>query len=96
MNTYYLSLYFLFIASLSQALIGGFALKSSLQRDLPTDRRRMWVAFSIGALLIALHHSFTLNLAAQTGLYDFSQAALAVLGGLATTFAVWQLRRLKS
>jgi len=95
MNTYYLSLYFLVIASLCQAMIGGLTLKSSLQRKLPTDRRRMWAAFSLGALLLALHHSYTLNLAAQTGLYDFSQATLALLGGLATTFAVWQLRRLK-
>jgi len=95
MNTYYLSLYFLVIASLCQAMIGGLTLKSSLQRKLPTDRRRMWAAFSLGALFLALHHSYTLNLAAQTGLYDFSQALLALLGGLATTFAVWQLRRLK-
>ena len=95
MNTYYLSLYFLVIAALCQAVIGGLTLKSSLQRKLPTDRRRMWAAFSLGALLLALHHSYTLNLAAQTGLYDFSQATLALLGGLATTFAVWQLRQLK-
>ena len=40
MNTYLLSLYFLFIAALSQALIGGLALKSSLQRDLPRERWR--------------------------------------------------------
>ncbi|PKO42854.1 MAG: hypothetical protein CVU31_14005 [Betaproteobacteria bacterium HGW-Betaproteobacteria-4] len=95
MNTYLLSLYFLFVASLSQALIGGFALKSSLARHLPSDRRRMWAAFSIGALLLALHHSYTLNLAAQTGLYDFSQATLALLAGLATSYAVWRLRQLK-
>lgn len=95
MNTYLLSLYFLFIAALSQALIGGFALKSSLQRDLPRERWRLWVALSIGTLLLALHHSYTLNLALQTGLYDFRQATLVMLAGLATSFVVWQLRRLK-
>jgi hypothetical protein len=95
MNTYLLSLYFLVIAALSQALIGGFALKSSLQRDLPRERRRLWVALSIGTLLLALHHSYTLNLALQTGLYDFRQATLVMLAGLATSFAVWQIRRLK-
>jgi hypothetical protein len=95
MNTYLLSLYFLFVAALSQALIGGFALKSSLQSDLPRERWRLWVALSIGTLLLALHHSYTLNLALQTGLYDFRQAALVMLAGLATSFAVWQLRRLK-
>lgn len=95
MNTYLLSLYFLFVAALSQALIGGFALKSSLQRDLPRERWRLWVALSIGTLLLALHHSYTLNLALQTGLYDFRQAMLVMLAGLATSFAVWQLRRLK-
>lgn len=95
MNTYLLSLYFLFIAALSQALIGGFALKSSLQRDLPRERWRLWVALSIGTLLLALHHSYTLNLALQTGLYDFRQATLVMLARLATSFVVWQLRRLK-
>ena len=95
MNTYLLSLYFLFVAALSQALSGGFALKSSLQRDLPSARWRLWVALSIGTLLLALHHSYTLNLALQTGLYDFRQATLVMLAGLATSFAVWQLRRLK-
>jgi hypothetical protein len=95
MNTYQLSLYFLFVAALSQALIGGFALKSSLQRDLPSERWRLWFALSIGTLLLALHHSYTLNLALQTGLYDFRQATLVMLAGLATSFAVWQLRRLK-
>jgi hypothetical protein len=92
MNTYLLSVYLLFIAALSQALIGGFALKFALQRELPTWHWRMWVAFSIGALLLALHHSYTLNLALQTGLYDFRQATLVMLAGLATSVAVWQLR----
>jgi hypothetical protein len=55
----------------------------------------MWAAFSIGALLLALHHSYSLNLAAQTGLYDFREATLALLSGLATGVAVWQLRRLQ-
>ena len=96
MNTYQLSLYFLFVAALSQALIGGFALKSSLQRNLPSERWRLWVALSVGTLLLALHHSYTLNLALQTGLYDFRQATLVMLAGLATSYAVWLLRRLKS
>ena len=96
MNTYQLSLYFLFVAALSQATIGGFALKFSLQRDLPSERWRLWVALSVGTLLLALHHSYTLNLALQTGLYDFRQATLVMLAGLATSYAVWLLRRLKS
>ena len=50
MNAYLLSVYFLLIAALSQALIGGFALKFSLQRDLPTRQWRMWVAFSVGCI----------------------------------------------
>ena len=94
MNSYLLTIYFLLTAAVCQALIGAFALKSSMKRGLPTDRRRMWAAFSIGALLLALHHGYTLNLAAQTGLYDFRQATLAMLGALATTFAIWQIRRL--
>jgi hypothetical protein len=93
MSTYTLSLYFLATAAICQALIGGFALKSTLQRDQPSNRRRMWAAFSIGALLLALNNSYTLNLAAQTGLYDFRQATLLMLGGLATAVALWLLRR---
>jgi hypothetical protein len=93
MNTYLLSIYFLFTAALCQSLIGGFALKSSLQRDLPSDRRRMWIAFSIGALLLALHHSYTLHLAAKSGLYDFRQATLSLLCGFASAYAIWQLRK---
>jgi hypothetical protein len=96
MNAYLLSVYFLLIAALSQALIGGFALKFSLQRNLPTRQWRMWVAFGVGTLLLALHHSYTLNLALQTGLYDFRQAILVMLAALATSFAVWQLRPPKS
>lgn len=92
MNTYLLSIYFLFIAALSQAAIGALAFKFSLQRDLPAARWRMWVAFSIGALLLALHHGNTLHLAAKSGLYDFQQAVLALLAGLATSYVVWQLR----
>ncbi|MBS1144720.1 MAG: hypothetical protein H6R14_2126 [Proteobacteria bacterium] len=93
MNTYLLSIYFLFIAALSQALLGGYALKCSLQRNQTTDRRRMWAALSIGTLLLALHHSHTLRLASQTGLYDFQQATLVMLAGLASCLAIWLLRR---
>lgn len=93
MNTYLLSIGFLFIAAFCQALIGGFAVKYSLQRSLPSQHRRMWTAFSLGALLLALHHGHMLSLATKTGLYDFSQATLAMLGGLVTGFAVWLLSR---
>jgi len=95
MSSYLLTLYFLFIAALSQALIGGFALKFALQRDLPARHWRMWVALSVGTLLLSLHHSHTLHIAAKTGLYDFRQAILAMLAGLATSYAIWQLRQLK-
>ena len=95
MNSYLLSLFCLFLATLANLLVGGFALKFSLQRDLPTERWRMWIAFSIGTLFLALHHGRTLHLAAQTGLYDFRQAIVAMLGGLAIAYAMRQLRRLQ-
>ena len=50
----------------------------------------------VGCLQRRLHHSYTLNLALQTGLYDFRQAILVMLAALATSFAVWQLRPPKS
>ena len=93
MNHYILTLYLLFAALLCQALISGLALNCCLQRDQPAGRRVMWLAFSSGALLLALNHGSALDLAVETGIYDFRQAALAMFGGLLTAFAVWQLKR---
>lgn len=93
MNAYLLSIYFLFAAAACQSLTGALALKSWLAPEQSSARRHMWLAFSLGATLLALHHGYTLSLAAQTGLYDFRQATLAMLSGLFSLFAIIQLRR---
>jgi len=94
MNPYLFSIYFLYAAAACQALAGTLAVLSWLARGQSGARRRMWLAFSLGAVLLAVHHGYTLSLAAQTGLYDFRQATLAMLSGLLTVFAIVQLRRL--
>ena len=93
MNAYLLSICFLFAAAACQALAGALALQSWLGREQPGTRRRMWLAFSLASTLLAVHHGYTLSLAAQTGLYDFRQAILAMLSGLLSVFAITQLRR---
>ena len=93
MNPYLFSIYFLFAAAACQALAAALALQSWLARGQTSARRRMWAAFSLGAMLLTLHHGYTLSLAAQTGLYDFRQATLAMLSGMLTAFAIAQLRR---
>ena len=93
MSPYLLSIYFLFVATLSQTLAGVLALQSWGLPDQSKHRRRMWLAFSLGAGVLALHHGYTLSLAAQTGLYDFRQAALAMMAGLLNTYAIVLLRR---
>ncbi len=93
MSPYLLSIYFLFVAALSHALAGVLALQSWALPGQTKPRRRMWLAFSLGTMLLALHHGDTLSLAAQTGLYDFRQATLAMLAGLLNVYAILQLRR---
>ena len=93
MNPYLFSIYFLLAAAACQALAAALAVQSALARGQTGPRRRMWLAFSLGALLLAVHHGATLSLATHTGLYDFRQAVLAMLSGLLTVFAITQLRR---
>ncbi len=93
MNAYLLSIYFLLVATLCQSLAGFWAFLSWRQPGLPRSRRRTWLAFGLASVLLALHHGHTLSLATHTGLYDFRQAALAVLGGALYAYAVVLLRR---
>ena len=93
MNPYLFSILFLFTAAVCQALAAALAAQACFRRDQIGARRLMWAAFSLGATLLAVHHGYTLSLAAQTGLYDFRQATLAMLSGLLTAFAIAQLRR---
>jgi len=93
MNPYALTLFFLAAALLAQAIASGLACEMMLRRDLSAGERRPWAGLAIGALLLGLHHGYTLELALRTGLYDLRQAVLAGLAALLTTLAVRGFRR---
>lgn len=93
MSPYALTLLCLFSALLAQATASGLMLELWLRREQAHGQRSMWLAFSLGNLLLSLHHGYTLELAARTGLFDLRQAALATLAGLLIAFASWRLRR---
>ena len=93
MSPYALTLLCLFSALLAQATASGLMLELWLRREQARGQRSMWLAFSLGNLMLSLHHGYTLELAARTGLFDLRQAVLAALAGLLIGFASWQLRR---
>lgn len=92
MNPYLLSLVFLFVGLLSQVTVSALAIDAWLQCEQPASRRRMWLAISLAALVLALHNGYALELAARTGLFDFRQSLLALLAGLLSAYALRQLR----
>ena len=79
MNAFNLTLISLIGALLAQSIVAVLALELYLRKDLPGSVCRTWLAMAIGALLLALHHGYTLELALRTGLYDMRQAVLAAL-----------------
>jgi len=93
MSPYALTLLCLFSALLAQATASGLMLELWLRREQPRGQRSIWLAFSLGSLLLSLHHGYTLELAARTGLFDLRQAVLSAFAGLLIAFACWKLRR---
>ncbi len=93
MNSFSLSIWSLIGAMLAQSIVSGLAIEGYLDRKLEIRRQRAWLAIAIGSTLLALHHGYTLSLAAQTGLYDFRQAILAMLAAALMAYAIVQLRR---
>ncbi|MDR2187512.1 MAG: hypothetical protein LBE62_05580 [Azonexus sp.] len=91
MNAYTLALGALLIAFVAQTFVAGLGLESYLQDQAP--RRRAWLALTAAALLLALHHGYTLELALRTGLYDLRGALLAATAALCLVFAAIALRR---
>lgn len=94
MNAYQLSLVLLFTALSLEAVASALALRCWLHREQPVRLRRCGLGLSAGALLFAIHHGRSLEIAAQTGLYDLFQASLALPAGLALALAARQLRAL--
>lgn len=93
MNSYTLTLAFLFVALLCQITISGTSLECWMRRDLRRDQRTTWLSLALAGLLFALHHGYALELAVRTGLYDFRQATLTMLAGLLAAYAVHRFRQ---
>ncbi|KAB2927541.1 MAG: hypothetical protein F9K30_03660 [Dechloromonas sp.] len=93
MNSYEMTLWALAAALVCQAFAAGLALESYLWRGQPAARRRTWLVLACGALLLALHHGYTLELALRTGLYDMRQAILGGLAGACFALGTYALRR---
>lgn len=88
MNGYTLTLWALSAAFGTQIFAAGLSVECYLLPEQPRVRRRAWMALTIGSLLLALHHGYSLELALRTGLYDLSQAVLTAIAGTCLAFAV--------
>lgn len=88
MNAYTISLLALGIGLFGQSIAGGLAFERFLSRPSSTAQRRRWLAMTIGALLLGLHHGYTLELALKTGIYDLRQAILVGSAGLLYAYVV--------
>ncbi|MCL2635594.1 MAG: hypothetical protein FWD50_03050 [Betaproteobacteria bacterium] len=93
MNGYTLTLWAWLAALGSQAFAAGLGIECALLADQPRARRRAWMALTIGSLLLALHHAYSLELALHTGLHDLRQAMLAALAGACFALAALVFRR---
>ena len=93
MDPYVATLVALLAAMVGQATAAGLTLECYLRPAQPAAARRIWFAFASGALLLALHHGYTLELALRTGIYDLSQAVIAAFAALLLAGAAWGLRR---
>lgn len=93
MDPYVATLAALFAALVGQSLAAGWCAELASRRGQPFGERAVWMAFAVAALLAALHHGYTLELAFRTGLFDLRQALLGALSGVLFAAAAWGLRR---
>lgn len=93
MNGYELTVWALAAALAGQAYAAGLAIECYLLRGQPAARRRLWLALAVGALLLALHHGYTLELALRTGLHNLRLALLAAGAAACYGLATHALRR---
>ncbi len=89
MSLYAFSLLALVVALAGQSLAAGVAFERALGRPLHLG----WLALALAAMLLALHHGYTLELALRAGLYDLRQAVLAALAAALSGGGVLLLRR---
>jgi hypothetical protein len=94
MSSYTLTVLALAVALIAQAVAAGLATEGFLHKGRPSQARRSWLALALGALLLVLHHGYTLELALSTGLHDLRQALLSAAASLLFAVAISGLRRL--
>jgi hypothetical protein len=83
MNPYQLSLIFLLLSLALQVIASALGLRCMLNKHQPRALRIAGAGLSLAAILFAIHHSRSLELASHTGIYDLFQAALALPAALA-------------
>ena len=93
MSAFSLSVWALALALLSQSLATGWATEVFLRKQLPAGLRRAWMAMAIAAMLAALYHGYTLELALRTGLYDLRQAVLGAVISILFALGLFGFRR---
>lgn len=93
MNDFTLALWALALSLLSQALVTAWSLEIFLRKALPAGLRRTWIAIAIAAMLFALYHGYTLELALRTGIYDLRQALLGALASTLLALGIYGFRR---
>lgn len=93
MDPYVATLAALVTALVGQSLAAGWFAEMATHRGQPFGERAVWTAFAVAALLAALHHGYTLELAFRTGLFDLRQAILGALSSVLFAVAARGLRR---
>lgn len=93
MNPFALTLVALIAAIIAHALVSGLAVELFWRKPQPAWTRRAWLAVATASMLLALHHGYTLELAARTGMYDMRQAVLGGLAGILFALGIYGLRQ---
>ncbi|MDD2742448.1 MAG: hypothetical protein PHV02_09250 [Rhodocyclaceae bacterium] len=93
MSAYHLSLWALAVALISQSAATGWATEVVLRKYVAKGLRYAWMAMAVAAMLAALYHGYTLELALRTGLYDLRQAVLSAVIALLFALGIYGFRR---
>jgi hypothetical protein len=93
MSAFSLSIWALAVALLSQSLATGWATEAFLRKQLPAGLRRAWMVMAVAAMLAALYHGYTLELALRTGLYDLRQAVLSAVIAMLFALGIYGFKR---
>jgi hypothetical protein len=88
-----LALLALATALVAQAIAAGLCAELVSRPAQPRSEQAIWLALAVAALLAALHHGYTLELALRTGIFDLRRALLSALSSLLVAAAVWGFRR---